>query len=45
MHRIEGVDPNPFKGYHEVLPSNLERSFSGFLDRNDAIKFKVNTEK
>ena len=45
-HWIEGEDPNPFKGYHgEVLPSNLERSFSGFLVRKDAIKFKVNTEK
>lgn len=35
-------DPNSFEGYHgEVLPPSLERSFSGFLVRKDAIKFKV----
>ena len=45
-HHTEGEDPNPFKGFHgEVLPPNLERSFSGFLVRKDVIKFKVNTEK
>lgn len=27
------------------MPSNLERSFKGFLVRKDAVKFKVNTEK
>ena len=44
--QIEGKNPNPFKGYKgEVLPSNMERSFSGFLVRKDAIKFQVNTEK
>lgn len=38
-------DFNPFKGHNgENLPSNLERSFSGFLVRKDAIKLKVNTE-
>ena len=41
-----GGDFNPFKGQNgEILPSNLERSFSGFLVRKDAIKFKVNYEK
>ena len=45
-HWIDGEDPNPFKGYQgEVLPSNLERSFIGFLVRKYAIKFQVNTEK
>jgi hypothetical protein len=44
--RLEGEDPNPFKGHHgEVLPPNMDRSFSGFLIRKDALKFKVNTEK
>ena len=39
-------DLNPFKGQSgEILPINLERSFSGFLVRKEAIKFKVNTEK
>ena len=37
---------NPFRGYNgETLPSNLERSFSGFLVRCDAIKLKVDSEK
>lgn len=37
---------NPFKGHNgEILPTNLERSFSGFLVRKEAIKFKVNTKK
>lgn len=37
---------NPFKGHSgEILPNNLERSFSGFLVRKEAIKFTVNTEK
>ena len=41
---VEG-DLNPFKGQHgEILPPNLERSFSGFLVRNDAVKFQVNAE-
>ena len=44
--RIEGGDFNPFKGHSgEILPSNLERSFSGFLVKIEAIQFKVNTEK
>lgn len=39
-------DLNPFKGQcGEILPSNLERNFRGFLVRKEAIKFKVNTEK
>lgn len=43
--QIAGGDYNPIKGYHvEILPCNLERSFSGFLVRKDAIKFKVNSE-
>ena len=39
-------DFNTFKGQNgEILPSNLERSYSGFLVRKDAIKFRVNSEK
>lgn len=39
-------DLNPFKQQiGEVLPSNLERNFSGFLIRKDVIPFKVNTQK
>jgi len=39
-------DLNPFKGQNgEILPSNLDRSFSGFLVRKDAVKYKVNAEK
>ena len=45
-HQIDGENPNPFKDYHgEVLPSNLDRSFSGFLVRKDAIEFQVDTGK
>lgn len=41
-----GGDLNSFKGQSdEILPSNLERNYSGFLVRKDAIKFKVNIEK
>lgn len=37
---------NLFRGQHgETLPPNLERSFSGFLVKNDALKFRVNSEK
>ena len=44
--RLNGEEPNPFKGYQgEVLPSNLDRNFSGFLVHKDALKFKVDTEK
>ena len=44
--QLGGGDLNPFNGYNdEILPSHLERSFSGFLVRKDAIKFKVNTYK
>ena len=44
--RLKGEEPNPFKGYQgEVLPSNLDRNFSGFLVHKDALKFKVDTEK
>lgn len=36
---------NPFKPQAgEILPSNMERNFSGFLVRKDAISFKVNSE-
>ena len=39
-------DLNPFKRHiGEILPTNLERSFSGFLVRKEAIKFTVNTNK
>ena len=45
-NQIEEGVLNPFKEqYGETLPSNLERSFSGFLVRNDALKFRVNLEK
>ena len=30
--------------WYKILSSNLERSFSGFLVRKDAVKFKINTE-
>ena len=44
-HQTFGGDLNPFKGHSgEILPSNFERSFSGFLVRIEAIQFKVNTE-
>jgi hypothetical protein len=44
--RIFKNDLNPFKAQvGEILPSNLERNFSGFLVRKDAISFKVNSEK
>ena len=44
--QILGGDLNPFKGHcGEILPSNVERSFSGFLVKTDAIQFKVNTKK
>ena len=44
--RNVGGDLNPFKGHSgEILQSNLERSFSGFLVKTKAIQFKVNTEK
>lgn len=39
-------DLNPFKvEAGEILPLNLERNYSGFLMKKDAIKFKVNTDK
>ena len=44
-HQTSGGDLNPFQGHSgKILPSNLERSFSGFLVRTEAIQFKVNTE-
>ena len=37
---------NPFKELTgEILPSYLERNFSGFLVRKESIKFKVNTDR
>lgn len=43
--QIQGGKLNPIKRqYGEIIPSNLERSFSGFLVTKDAIKFKVNTK-
>ena len=37
---------NPFREqYGEILPTNLERNFSGFLVRKDAITFKVDPLK
>ena len=45
-NQIEEGVLNPFKEqYGETLPPNLERSFSGFLVRNDALKVRVNSEK
>ena len=42
---ISKGDLNPFKGQSgEILPLNLERSFSGFMVRKNPIKFKVNSE-
>ena len=43
--QIQGGDLNPFKGQcSEILPVNLERNFSGFMVRKDAIKFKDTME-
>ena len=42
--QILGDQLNPFKEQAgEILPSNMERNFSGFLVRKDAITFKVDT--
>lgn len=42
--QISGDQLNPFKEQAgEVLPGNMERNFSGFLVRKDAITFKVDT--
>ena len=42
--QISGDQLNPFKEQAgEILPGNMERNFSGFLVRKDAITFKVNT--
>ena len=39
-------DFNPFiEQFGEILPPNLERNFSGFFMRKDAIVFKVNPDK
>ena len=44
--QISERDLNPFKEQiGEILPSNLERNFSGFLIRKDAIPFKVDSGK
>lgn len=44
--QCEGDVLNPFtKQTREILSSNRERSFNGFLLRKDVIKFKVNTQK
>jgi len=44
--QISGNQLNPFKEqYGEILPGKLERNFSGFLVRKDAITFKVDTQK
>ena len=44
-HQSPGGDLNPFKGHSgEIFPSNMERSFSGFLVKKEAIQFKVNIE-
>ena len=44
--QISERDLNPFKEQiGEILPSNLERNFSGFLIRKDAISFKVDSGK
>lgn len=39
-------DLNPFKGTHgEILPKDVERNFSGFLIRKNALSFKVDSVK
>lgn len=39
-------DLNPFRAQSgEILPSNLERNFSGFLVRKEAVFFKVDSNK
>lgn len=44
--QISKEDFHPFKEQRgEILSSNIERSFSGFLVRTDAITFKVDTPK
>lgn len=44
-HILEG-QLNLYKGLvGEVSPTNLERNFSGFLVRNDAITFRVDIQK
>ena len=44
--QISERDLNPFKEQiGEIFPSNLERNFSGFLIRKDAITFKVDSGK
>ena len=41
-NQIEEGVLNTFRGQHgETLPPNLERSFSGFLVRNDALKLSL----
>ena len=43
-NQIPGDQLNPFKEQAgEILPGNMERNFSGFLVRKDAITFKVDT--
>ena len=43
--QISGDQLNPFKEQAgEILPGNMERNFSGFLVRKDAITFKVDME-
>ena len=45
-NQISKGELNPFKEQiGEVLPSNMERNFSGFLMRKDAVPFKVDSEK
>ena len=45
-NQISKGELNPFKEQiGEVLPPNLERNFSGFLMRKDAVTFKVDTQK
>lgn len=44
--RISKENLNPFKIQSgEILPSNLERSFSGFLVRKDVLTLRVDTPK
>lgn len=44
--QAEVSEINPFRAQHgETLPENVERNFSGFLVRTNALVFKVDTQK
>lgn len=44
--RMEVTKINPFRAHHgEILPENVERNFSGFLVRTNALMFIVVSQK